>query len=364
MKKDRCVGRAILGVLIVLAVLGAAISARSEPDKALGGRETVVDSVGHTTGRTAPGFVFGVSGRADSKRGPLAARSLKASLTRVEWDISTQPSAMASVVSGYARVGSRVQPIAGFVGRLPSYSEAQNLRAWALRFGPKGTFWRTAAARRLAVTHIEFGNETSYGYQYGDDVGSESYAQRARAYAQAARDAGLALRGTGVTLLVQADDAGSERSNWVDEMFAAVPDLASYAAGWVVHPYGPSGSERINRTIAYLTANRVRRASIRIYVTEWGLASADGRMLDDNYGNPANMTYTQAAHLLSSTVAKWRKTYGARLAEMILFQDYDSRRPGASNGREDYFGALRVNGRDKGLYTAEVRRQLAVARAG
>ena len=62
-------------------------------------------------------------------------------------------------------------------------AEAQNLATWAAEFGPGGRFWAGRPDGDLAVQQIEFGNETSYGYQYGDTWSDASYANRAEQYA-------------------------------------------------------------------------------------------------------------------------------------------------------------------------------------
>lgn len=343
------------GPLLLVSTIVLLIQASSAPRSAAADL-AVASGVARSTGSAQ---TIGLNSHPNTNGGPRAARLLGARLSRVEWGIGESPREMERIVGAYARVGVRIQPLAGFAGRLPSSSEAQNLRSWALRFGPKGSFWRTRESRRFAITQIEFGNETSYGYQYGDDATADSYVKRAREYGARAREAALALKGTGVGLLVQADDGGSKRSTWVDEMLSASPDLPSKTAGWIVHPYGPSGAERIRRMILFLGANGVPVSSIRIYVTEWGIASGDGKRLDDNYGFPLDMTYKQASEILRDTVAEWRRLFRTALAQVIIYQDYETHQGGESSDREHYFGALRPNGGDKGAYTAEVRWQLA-----
>ncbi len=303
-------------------------------------------------------YVMGINGRTDAIAGPKAMRRLGAGLVRVEWPVWQPPEKLQRTIAAYAAAGVKVQPLAGLPGGMPTADQAANLRNWALRFGPKGTFWKRPEGRRLAITAIEFMNETSFGYQYGDNPGDASYAARAQEYALRARDAAVALRGTGVRLLVQADDAGSKRSTWVNEMFAAVPDLQNYAGGWIVHPYGPTGTDRIQRMIADLGANGVPLDSIRVYITEWGLSTDDGRMLDDNYGYPRDMTFGAAAKTLDDTLASWRSAFGAYLKQVILFQDFEWHASGASTDRESYFGLLRSNLSDKGLYTTQVRDEI------
>lgn len=311
--------------------------------------------------RSAASFTLGVNCSA-SRWAPLRkCKSLGTKLARVEFAIGSAAGGLAPFVKAFANKGIKVQLLAGFYGRVPTVQESQNLRTWALRYGPGGTFWQGRKDGHLAVRHIEFGNETSYPYQFGER-GSwwllSSYTNRARTYALRARDAALALQGTGVGLLVQGEDAGSATSTWVDNMLAAVPDLGSYTAGWTIHPYGPNGSARIDRMLAYLAANGISTA-IPFFITEWGLTSDNGRTLSDNYGYPTNMTYAAAAATVRDVFAGWRSSYGSRLAQAIVYQHADQRAPGRSTNREHYFGLLTSSGAAKGDYTAMVRRLIS-----
>ena len=71
----------------------------------------------------------------------------------------------------------RVLPLAGFPARtLPTPEQAPEPRElgqglWTRR----GSFWANRSDGALAIQSIEFGNETSYGYQYGDSAESPSY---------------------------------------------------------------------------------------------------------------------------------------------------------------------------------------------
>jgi hypothetical protein len=285
-------------------------------------------------------------------------------LCRVEFDISTPAPTLDRVIGTYARAGIRVQPLAGFQGRLPTESDALRLRSWALRFGPGGTFWNGRKIR-MPVLNIEFGNETSYSYQYdhnGTWSASVELAARARVYAVRAKSASIGLRGTGVGLLVQAEDGNARSSVWVDEMFAAVPDLAGWVSGWTIHPYGEGGFDKIDRMIEQLAAHGAP-SSIPIFITEWGLASENGRALTNNYGYPTDMTYAEAATTLRSVMARWKTAYGSRIAEVIYYMLTDLQPPGTTTEREPYFGALKVDGSRKGEYTLEVRAQLGAASA-
>jgi hypothetical protein len=212
------------------------------------------------------------------------------------------------------------------------------------------------------VRLIEFGNETSGGYQYGNDSWADpSYIARAELYATRFAQAHAAIKRThrAVGLLAQADDGGTGSSAWVDHMFAAVPRLGRMVAGWTVHPYGPSWrwKDKLHRLVRQTAAHGASR-SIPIDVTEYGISSDDGAALTDNYGWPTNLTSARAAADLRTTVAQMRadRRIGKRLRLFMVYSAYDLRSPGATDDREAYFGALRHDLSSKGAYTAEVRR--------
>ena len=283
----------------------------------------------------------------DSTHNPSLPQRLGAKIGRIEYNISTAPSALDTPFAAFRGVGVEVIYQCGFGGsNMPTSAECQNLGAVAQRHGPNGT---------KSIKLIEFGNETSYSYQW---PGGANFFTLGQQYARKAKEAAIALQGTGVGLLVQVDDA-LEGPAWVDGMFDAVPDLTSYVTGWVVHPYGPSwGPQRIDRAIANLA--RHGDTSKPFYFTEWGVASDNGNNLNDNYGWPTNMTYQQAADALATSEAMWIQKCGARWVFTSIYGSNDSSPPGASNQREEYFGIVQVDGTtSKGAYTTAVKARFA-----
>lgn len=306
--------------------------------------------------RTDPGGLqFGYVANADIEHALDSARSGHGRLARVEFAIGTPPDQMRPYVEAAAARGIEVLLLAGFHARMPSAAEARNLGAWAAVYGPGGSFWAGRPDARLASRYIEFGNESSYTYQGTGGRGGEYALRFADAYAavQAANPR--------VGLLAQADDGGTGSPAWVDAMFDAVPQLASMVAAWTVHPYGPRWSERIDRLVAQTSA-RGAPATIPIAVTEWGLATDDGRTLSDNYGWKRDMTYAEAAAAVTDTVRGMlaKPTLGPRLRLFTYYQGHDQQPSGTSGEREHYFGILRADGSDKGALTAALR-QLADA---
>jgi hypothetical protein len=135
--------------------------------------------------------------------------------------------------------------------------------------------------------------------------------------------------------------------------------LGRLVGGWTVHPYGPRGrwEPKLRRLIAQTDANGAS-PSIPIDITEYGISSDAGATLTDNYDWPVDLTFAQAADALADTVADMRadRQIGKRLRLFLVYSAHDLRRPGATNDREAYFGALRHDLAAKGAYTAEVRK--------
>jgi hypothetical protein len=309
------------------------------------------------------GFELGLVGGSNAIFQIRDARKLGVKIVRVEFSIDDSPRQMAPVIGAYARAGIAVLPLAGFEGRIPSSAEAEDLAGWAAAFGPGGSFWRGHRGVQEPIRDIEFGNETSYGYQYGGcGPGCAGYKVRARAYALAFAMAQRAVSGprgdARVGLLAQAD-YGGDGAEWVNGMFEAVPDLARLVSGWTVHPYGPRSwwQQRLDELVNQ-TGAQGAPATIPIYITELGIASDNGPCLTENYGWNPCMTYAQAAQALIATIGEIRERYGSRIHSIFVYQLADQRPAGYSDDREGYFGALQSNGAPKGAFTSTVRELL------
>jgi hypothetical protein len=344
-----------LAVLLIPALAAAWIILAMPHTQSVGGFEAAMP---HT--QRLGEFELGIVGGRDRVLQPRWASRLGAKAVRVEFSIDESPRQMAPVIGAYARVGVRVLPLAGFEGRIPSQAEAEHLAGWAAAFGSDGSFWRTHPGGNAAIHDIEFGNETSYGYQFGGcGPGCPEYMARARAYALAFATAQRAIASSlgnqRVGLLAQAD-YGGDGDEWVNGMFDAVPDLAKRVAGWTVHPYGPRSrwQESLDSLVSQTSA-RGAPANIPIYITELGISSDNGPCLTENYGWNPCMTYVQAGQALSSTVNAIRERYGPRIRSIFVYQLADQRAPDYGNNREDYFGVLRQNGVPKGAFTAAIR---------
>jgi hypothetical protein len=283
---------------------------------------------------------------------------LGAKVVRLAFNLGETAQQIEPVVAEYANEGIRVAPMADFDNIIPTPAQAQGLAGWAQAFGPGGTFWAHRSDGRLAMRTIEFGNETSYSYQYTDHTPA-GYASRAQSYAQRFAEAANAVKAVnpGVGMLAQGD-AGNAGSVWVENMFKAVPNLGTLVAGWTIHPYGPGWRVRF-QTLISQTAAQGAPATIPIDVTEWGLSSDNGNCVTENYGWGTCMTYQQAAETLTQSASEMHQMLGSRLGLLMLYQIRDQQRPGATNNREAYFGAVQHELQPKGAYTTAVKTLLA-----
>jgi hypothetical protein len=300
------------------------------------------------------GLVAGAS--ADTQLSYL--RALGARSARLEFDIDTPAKVVARVCAEYAEAGVRPLILASFNGRLPTPTEARHLATWAAAVGPGGTAWGPGqSANGAAVTDIEFGNETSYTYQFANNS-TAAFAARARTYALRFKQAQSAVEAANrhVGMLAIADDA-QQGDAWVHNMFKAVPDLGSRVAGWTIHPYGPDWAARIQDMLSATTAAGAS-SHIPVWITEWGLSSDNGQCISENYGFNDCLTYSSAASTLQSTLTRMRARFGSRIAAFYLFQASDQQVHDRTSNAQGYFGALQSDGTPKGAYTAAVESDL------
>jgi hypothetical protein len=302
-------------------------------------------------------FRVGLVSNADEGSHAASIDALGASIVRVEFSIDAPLASVERVVARYADHGVAVLPLAGFYGRVPTAAEARGLAAWAHALGPGGSFWRHRPdAGALAIHDIEFGNETNRGAQFdGCDYSCPAFAERARGYALALKAAQEAVDGPlgnpHVGLLAIGDDGGTGSANWVDGMFSAVPDLGRRIAGWTAHPYGPHWRQLLDDLVSQ-TGARGAPSTLPIFITEVGVATDDGRCLEDNLGWNPCMSYAEAAGVMEQTIAGIHSLYEARVPAIFIYQAFDQAPPGSDSQREHYFGVLAANGARKGSYTA------------
>lgn len=212
------------------------------------------------------------------------------------------------------------------------------IRADALAYGPTAT-------STLPLLYVELGNEDSYSYKGATATTATTYGDQVEAVANA-------LIGTGVKVIVQADDAKiNATTNWVANMYSTFPNMHNNAGvgGWVIHPYGPDYLTRINRLITQTTAQGAP-ASFPIFVTEFGLSTDNGNCLSDNYGWSTCMTYAQAGSTMRDVVNDVRANAPA-VTGWYIYHEIDAVLPGVNSDRESYFGVMKRDGTNKPGYT-------------
>ena len=283
----------------------------------------------------------------------VATATLGAKLVRVAFPIEDTAAQLEPAIAKYAAQGVRVLPLAYFTGRMPTPAQAKDLATWAAAYGPGGTFWAGRSDGSLAIRSIEFGNETDYSGQYHDEPGDASYRLRAEEYAVRVKEAAQSIQSAGSTvgLLVQADDTSGD---WMNGMYAAVPDLTKYVAGWTMHPYGGREYNEYRFRTLIKQATEHGASSVPIDVTEWGVTTDNGRCLEYNDGLNRCMTYQEAAQEVRSSFAWMKGMLGSKLAMFIFYQTGDQSPTGVTTNWQGYFGALRHDLQPKGAYTEAV----------
>ena len=296
--------------------------------------------VPESMGPSEPGIIHGLGGHS----------------VRMEFEIGVPASQLAPIVEGYAREGIRVMPLVGFDKTLPTPAQARNIATWAAEFGPGGSFWQgKSLPAAAAMTTMEFGNETSYAYQFSDNS-TAAVAARAQTYAIPLQGSlrsgprgqppgrnsrpGRRRRLGGIDLGQQHVQSGPESRRTGDRLddppvwarMAAIdrstdlPDAGSRRPQQHPHLHHGVGPGHRQRT---LPQRQLRLEQVH--------------------------ELSEAANALGSTVAGMRARYGPRLHAFYLYQAQDQGPSGTSNNREEYFGALQTDGSSKGPYTAEVQ---------
>lgn len=208
-----------------------------------------------------------------------------------------------------------------------------------------------AIVDRFGPVLIELGNESSYSYKNAKDV--SILAANATAYAIQAKAVAVALQGTGARLLVQADGALWAGTTWVDAMYAAVPDLHVGLHAWTVHPYTAGREVEQVQQMVDATVKHGAPATKPIFVTEYGVASDDGRWLTPKetrtladgtkietiYGHPNDLSYKDAAAILTAVHATLTDTF-PQLEAFCVYTSIDLAGPGFTKDPEAYFGAM------------------------
>jgi hypothetical protein len=108
------------------------------------------------------------------------------------------------------------------------------------RYGPDGTFWQAhPEIASYAPDYFEIWNEPYLRYFSAGGVHPGRYARLVEAAATAGREANPSAK---FLLAGEQTPAGDELHHFIDDMYAAVPDLNAYFDAVAVHPYGGSSA--------------------------------------------------------------------------------------------------------------------------
>lgn len=264
---------------------------------------------------------------------------LHPAVVREEFSIDTSPGVVAAAAKVHHDAGRVLQPLAGAQGRIANEGEAKGLRAWA------------EACAQYGVTAIELENETNN--QIANNKGD------AEAYGHIAGIGVSALHGTPSGLLVQASDFGKPAGEWTQGVLKVL--AGNRPLGYTIHPYpGQTSATGVDEWGGPMLERLVKLLEAfgdptRIYGTEWGTTSDNGRVLSD--GKAYN--YEGAGQIIAHHSAALREKAKGRLAQLLYYQSHDQAASGSTNNREAFFGAVKADGSAKGQMTTAVQAFLA-----
>jgi|Tabmets5t2r1_1033131.scaffolds.fasta_scaffold24080_2 hypothetical protein len=227
---------------------------------------------------------------------------------------------------------------------------AEYVAAVTARYGPGGLFWRERPAlAALAPSHFEIWNEPYIEYFSVDRVDPARYAKLVRAAVSAGRVANPDAR-----FLLAADtfytEAPGDYRNWIDGMYAAVPDLNAYFDAVAIHPYSAglspdtyspgNGTRWQFRRIEEMRARFVAHgaSSKRFWITELGWATCTEH--EDCVSEARQAEYLARAF-------DYAKGPHAAFVEALFVYHLNDWGPADQSNKEYWFGLLRKDGSRK-----------------
>ena len=222
----------------------------------------------------------------------------------------------------------------------------------AARYGPTGDFW--GMHPELPRTPIEYYELWNEPYLQNFSAGGAAPAKYAR-LVKAATAAGRAASPQ-AKFLVQADLTWTNDFNsyheWIDAMYAAVPDLNNYFDAVAIHPYGsspdeytPNGDTRWEvRRLEQIRAKFVGHgaADKHLWITELGWSTAPGCR--------ACQSDSQQAAYLTRLATMLRTDYSSYVDAFFLYGWRDE--GGDPSNKENWFGIIRRDGSKKPAWDA------------
>jgi hypothetical protein len=220
------------------------------------------------------------------------------------------------------------------------------------RYGPTGDFWRMHP--ELPHNPIEYYELWNEPYLQNFSAGGADPAKYAR-LVKAATTAGRAASPE-AKFLLEADLTStndfSSYHEWIDAMYAAVPDLNNYFDAVAIHPYGtgpddytPHGDTRWEvRRLEQIRAKFVGHGATdkHLWITELGWSTAPGCR--------TCQSESQQAAYLTRLATMLRTKYASYVDAMFLYGWRDA--GGDRANKENWFGIIRQDGSKKPAWEA------------
>lgn len=304
-------------------------------------------------GRARPGATkallrqrFGVVNAAGWGPGDaVRAARLGISTDRIELGPGDPPGYDDSLVAADARAGLRPLPLLNVYTNLRTMDQ-QAFAAWAVdtaaRYARGGAFWRSHPRLRswLAPDYFELLNEP-YGPGDGWAPDPAAYAQLFAATVGASRARHLPARWLLAASVHYTDAQGGARG-WDRDLIAAVPSLASLAAGVTVHPYGRrSWSGNPDEGWSKLLAVHADFPHLPVWITEVGYSSSH---------DPAGLA---AGEVVKARAVRWyvHQVAATPWIAALFIYGYRDAGPHAANP-EDNYGLISFGGTKLPAYSA------------
>lgn len=215
---------------------------------------------------------------------------------------------------------------------------AEFVGRFAARYGRDGTFWAANPdLPNLAPTWFEIWNEPVFRTTTAGDINPGRYARLYQAVVRQARV--VAPRARFLLYAHGPVQLGDGRwVQWIDELFAAVPDLAQDIHGISTHPYSNDlrsydpqrGHDQFSRIRTYKQRFKDFGADVPLWITEMGWSTCTLR--------PRCVSSAKQASLVRELMTRLRTTYRGLVAATYF---YSYANPGENpRDPEHHFGLV------------------------
>lgn len=274
------------------------------------------------------------------------------------WDFSRYDELVADAAQRGLTVLPLLMRVPSWAGRHPHTlptdpsDYARFVARVAQRYGRGGDFWREHSNLNggLAPQYFELWNEP-YLPQFSDgDPSPARYARMVKASVIAGRAANPRARFLLAADTTSAMVAGGHDREWIDAMYAAVPDLGRYFDAVAVHPYSVNAPNRFDANNARWQFGRLDQIHRRfaahgdggkhLWITEVGFTTCPRN--SDCVSETAQASYLTDVYALAST--RYRPYVDAVI--WYGWHDFGGSSPDPAD-KEEWFGMIRHDGTPK-----------------